>query len=273
MLSNAEVEALKSAFSHNNDLAGWSTRIVFVGLIVEYSLLLWLKWREISRLEQVLTIACGIAVAGGVYGEYFFGSNATEVAILLQNDSDTKVGRANAHAAEANESAAQARLALEQQRVQTSWRTINAAVFRSILREHASGITVDVWYKREDTEAYLFAQSIWSALDGVPGWRAGTLQAIPLKGRDPSSYVAKDVPADVKYGSTEELTLKYWKLPRSPQEKMAMLALGDALSRGQEKNGRGRIRGGVGSADPSLPVLHCIIIVGQESQEYNEGYG
>lgn len=99
MLSNSEVEALKSAFSHNNDLAGWSTRVVFAGLIVEYSLLLWLKWKELSRLERVLTVICGIAVTGGVYGEYFFGANTTQAAIQLQNDSDAHVAEANQRAA------------------------------------------------------------------------------------------------------------------------------------------------------------------------------
>jgi len=80
-----EVEALKAALLSNNRLAELCTIGVFLGLVVEYTILLWLKRKELSRTEIVLTIVAGIAIAGGVYGEYLFGSRASDAALKLQS--------------------------------------------------------------------------------------------------------------------------------------------------------------------------------------------
>lgn len=85
---------------------------------MEYTILLWLKKKELTWTEIGLTIVAGLAVAGGVYGEYFFGSRASDAALQLQNISDQQVADANKRAAEANARAAEAQRALERERIE-----------------------------------------------------------------------------------------------------------------------------------------------------------
>lgn len=76
-METSGLEALKSALAANNRWIGWCTITVFVGLLVEYTILLWPKWKELPRWERVFTVLAGIAIAGGVFGEYHFESSAS----------------------------------------------------------------------------------------------------------------------------------------------------------------------------------------------------
>ena len=69
-MGTPDLDALKSTLVNNNTHAGWCTVAVFVGLLVEYTILLWPKWRELKRWKKLFTVLAGIAIAGGVYGEY-----------------------------------------------------------------------------------------------------------------------------------------------------------------------------------------------------------
>ena len=75
----------------NNSYAGWCTVAVFFGLIIEYTILLWPKWQELKRWEKVFTVLAGIAIAGGVYGEYFFGSRAADAALEIETISENHI--------------------------------------------------------------------------------------------------------------------------------------------------------------------------------------
>jgi len=66
---------------------------------------LWLKRKELSRAEIVLTVIAGLAVAGGVYGEYLFGSKASEAAMKLSSRSEEQVAATKQKASEADERA------------------------------------------------------------------------------------------------------------------------------------------------------------------------
>jgi hypothetical protein len=75
------LEALKTALATDDRYAGWCTIAVFIGLVIEYAIPIWLKRKELPRHEIVLTLAMGILIAGGVYGEYHFGSSASGIAM------------------------------------------------------------------------------------------------------------------------------------------------------------------------------------------------
>jgi Tfp pilus assembly major pilin PilA len=104
-LATPDIEALKSALVKNQGLAEWCTIAVFAGLVVEYTILLWLKRKDYSRNEIVLTVAAGLAIAGGVYGEYAFGSKVSEAAVKLENISEQRVADAQEKAGVANATA------------------------------------------------------------------------------------------------------------------------------------------------------------------------
>jgi hypothetical protein len=86
----AEVSALKIAFSTNNEWFEWSTIVVLAGLVFELVVLLVFhktaSWRETSVL-----IAGTLIIAIGVAGEWHFGSKASAAALRLQAISDERV--------------------------------------------------------------------------------------------------------------------------------------------------------------------------------------
>jgi hypothetical protein len=90
-----DVEALKSMLVRNNRWMGWCTIAVFVGLLVEYTILLRPKINEFSSRELVFTFIAGVAIAGGVYGEYHFGSIASDAAFRLESVSEERVAQLN----------------------------------------------------------------------------------------------------------------------------------------------------------------------------------
>ena len=103
-----ESEVLKSALTQNTLLVERCTIAVFIGLLVEYTILLWLKRKDFSRTEMALTVIAGIAIAGGVYGEYFFGSKASEAAMKLASISEQRVADSNREAGNARKEAGKA---------------------------------------------------------------------------------------------------------------------------------------------------------------------
>src|SRR5437867_2032527 len=97
-----ELEALKTTLVRNQEISGWCTIAVFAGLVAEYTILLWLKRHDLSRTELTLTILAGLAIAGGVYGEFHFGSKASEAALKLEEISEAKIADAQERAAKAD---------------------------------------------------------------------------------------------------------------------------------------------------------------------------
>jgi len=96
------LDALKAALVSNNRYADWCTIAVFVGLLIEYTILLWLKRKDLSRLDITLTILAGLAIAGGVYGEHHFGSAAASAAIQIESISEQRIADAQLAAGGAN---------------------------------------------------------------------------------------------------------------------------------------------------------------------------
>ena len=100
-METSEAAALRATLDWAEGWSEWSVIAVFLGLVVEYTILLWLKRKEFTWLEISLTILAGIAIAGGVGGEYVFGSKVADAARKLQNISDRELARANIAAEEA----------------------------------------------------------------------------------------------------------------------------------------------------------------------------
>lgn len=107
-MGSPELEALKAVLVSNNRYLGWCTIAVFVGLLVEYTILLWLKRKELSSGEIALTIIAGLAIAGGVYGEYHFGSAAARTAMQIESLSENRVAQLNREAGIARREAGEA---------------------------------------------------------------------------------------------------------------------------------------------------------------------
>ena len=100
-----DLETLKSILVSNNTRVGWCTVAVFVGLVVEYTILLWPKWKDLKFWERVFTVIAGLAIAGGVYGEYLFGSKAADAALQIENISENRVAELNREAGDAKATA------------------------------------------------------------------------------------------------------------------------------------------------------------------------
>src|SRR5262249_53325161 len=93
---------------NNQHYAELCTIAVFIGLLIEY-LPEFLKWRKHSGNERTALVAGLILIAGGVFGEYLFGSWAGEAALKLQANAEEEISRANTNVAQLNNEAAQAR--------------------------------------------------------------------------------------------------------------------------------------------------------------------
>jgi hypothetical protein len=138
--------------------------------------------------------------------------------------------------------------------------------FQGALNEKPKG-QVEVWYKREDAEAYSFATQIRACLESTKhgtGWTVLGLKPIPDTGGDPS--FPQDVPAEIRYGGTGGVDL-FLRIPTSANP------LRPDTSAGALWAALGRGRGGplgVGSSvflaigDPSLPPNHFVVVVGEK---------
>lgn len=100
------LDDLKKVLVDNNRYSGWCTFAVFAGLIVEYTVLLFPKWKELKLWEKAFTVLAGIAIAGGVWGEYHFGSKASDAAISIEAISERRIADTNALAQAASVQAA-----------------------------------------------------------------------------------------------------------------------------------------------------------------------
>jgi hypothetical protein len=99
-----EAEVLKSTLQNNQHYAELCTIAVFIGLLIEYLPEL-LKWKKHSKTERTALIAGLVLIAGGVFGEYLFGSWAGEAALKLQAHADEEVAHLNNEAAQARKDA------------------------------------------------------------------------------------------------------------------------------------------------------------------------
>jgi hypothetical protein len=170
-LGTPDLDTLKSTLVSNNAHAGWCTVAVFLGLLVEYTILLWPKWKELKRWEKVFTILAGIAIAGGVYGEYFFGSRAADAALQIENISESRVAELKVEAAVLNAKAAgltkeaqDEQLARVKIEARVAWRRLDPT---SAIASHLSqfaGEPALVSYNNNDIEGATFARNIAATL-------------------------------------------------------------------------------------------------------------
>jgi hypothetical protein len=168
-LGTPDLEGLKSTLVNNNRYVGWCTVTVFVGLIVEYTILLWPKWNELKRWERIFTVIAGLAIAGGVYGEYFFGSNAADAALNIENISEHRVAELNAKAEDSAKEAAHLRKQAAELESRVAWRRLSKEQ-QSTIADHLkrfAGLKVVVSYLGGDPEAQQFAEDIAAALRAV----------------------------------------------------------------------------------------------------------
>jgi hypothetical protein len=190
-LGTPDLDTLKSTLVNNNADAGWCTVAVFAGLLVEYTILLWPKWRELKRWERIFTVVAGIAIAGGVYGEYWFGSRAADAALQIENLSEKRVAELKADAAALNAKAAGLTKEAEDERAARveaeeaiAWRRLTPSN-RQKLRLELSPFTLNrTWfqYHDNDVEAFNFGHDLatsvpasWKPTEPMPvlSFRAG----------------------------------------------------------------------------------------------------
>ena len=147
-MGTSELDVLKAVLASNNRYAGWCTITVFVGLLIEYTILFWLERKKISCWERVLTIVAGMAIAGGVGGEYLFGSRASSAALKLESISEGRI-------AESEERTAKAELAEKELEAIIQPRDLASAEQIEIKRELSgfSGRVVSVRSYALDTES------------------------------------------------------------------------------------------------------------------------
>lgn len=291
-----------SSLSKSTTLTFWDWSLFFTFLFGAVFLAAWLteefaesdKWK--SRKKLLVTIAV-IAVFGEqvstllefAFAEHIQTIDEREVASIdrdtsrLKKDAETaraqiadaneRVANAQKEAAEARrqtallqEEAASEKLQLDIERERTSWRTINEAKFVRALNQAPSGLTVAIWYKKDDSEAYMFAVKIRDGLRASPKWTVEPIRTIPSDGRE-------EEPADIRFGSFQELTLKcsadpalnpaatHWKGKFCrPSDSNAFAVLQSALMNALESGSRDSSE----SIDPSIPAGHCVVVIGQE---------
>jgi len=165
----------------------------------------------------------------------------------------------------AQKEAAQAQLALKQYvdlvAKRAGPRYLDVKRFLESLRGKPKG-SAELWYKADDTEAYLFALQIrrWlgpgAEADGA-GWDVPEPKPIPPQGGDPR--IPTNAPSDIRHGDSTGLTLRAKNLPKGFGENTAAAALRDALAFGREGGGAIIMLG-----DSTLPDDHFIIVIGQK---------
>ena len=185
---------------------------------------------ETRKYKWLAELLAGAIVLIGVGVEVRYGGYADEVERQIRQQSNHKIADLNTRARELSNAEAQARLAivkaqkelaeaeertavteqrLNLQTLQESPRKIDRKKFLAALKEAPNGLTINVWYKREDTEAYLFAVQIYQALRAAPNWKVEPIKAVRLEVSIPNQYAfSKEEPADIKFGGFGELALK-----------------------------------------------------------------
>jgi hypothetical protein len=131
--------------------------------------------------------------------------------------------------------------------------------FKAALNGKPKG-SAQIWYKRDDAEAYSFAQQIHGNLRAA-GWEASGPAPIPLTGGDPG--FSPDVPSEIRYGGAGGVDV-FLRAPIPDMSKRdnTFVTLQTALIQGRT----GPIGSGasISLGDPKLSEGHFIIIVGQK---------
>ncbi len=165
-METSGLEALKTALASSNRYVGWCTIAVFVGLLFEYTILLWPKWKDLSHWEKVLTVLAGIAIAGGVYGEYHFESLASGEAMQIENVSEQRVAESNAEAKLAEQKTAELQAIQADRHLTSDQRKQMLAILKGL-----PGTKVMVAYLfNGDEDAQEYAIEIASVFSDAPGW-------------------------------------------------------------------------------------------------------
>jgi hypothetical protein len=160
------LEGLKAALAANNRYVGLCTIAVFAGLIVEYTILLWPKWKELPRWERLFTVIAGIAIAGGVFGEYRFESFTSSEAMQIENISEERVADSNLEAKKAEQRTAELEASLADRHLTSDQRKQMFVILKG-----TPGMKVMVAYLfNGDKDAQEYAIEIASVFRQAPGW-------------------------------------------------------------------------------------------------------
>ena len=100
-------EALRLLFARNRNWSELATFGVFIGLVGDI-LVIFLFSKDKPKSETWLAFACTLLIAGGVYGEFRFGGEASLAADQLQQISDEKIAALNKEAGDARQKAGEA---------------------------------------------------------------------------------------------------------------------------------------------------------------------
>jgi hypothetical protein len=149
------------------------------------------------------------------------------------------------------------RVLLEQDVIKAGWRQVNRDMFLKQLKDKPIG-EVRILYKHEDTEAYVFALQIYSALRDARWTVDGDLRSIPSNGGDPY-FANKDVPSDIRYDCSSGLTIWSRNAIDMFKANTAGRALENALGFGIDRGGSMFL-----PSDPALPENHFLVVVGQK---------
>jgi hypothetical protein len=165
-LNPQELETLKATLVADNRFAGWCTIAVFVGLVAEYAILPWIKGKKLPHWDRVLTSIAAIAIAGGVFGEYYFGSLASRDAMQIENISEQRVADSNAEAKKAEQRTAELEASLADRHLTSDQRKQMLAILKG-----TPGTKVMVAYLfNGDKDAQEYAIEIASVFRDAPGW-------------------------------------------------------------------------------------------------------
>ena len=165
-MDTPHIESLKSALNFYTSWAGYCTFTVFVGLIFEYAILFFSERKRLTPKEVVLTVIAAIMIAGGVGGEYCFGSKASNVAATLEGVSEQRIADSNREAKQAEDDAEKVKAENLQLEAQIAPRRVTAEQQEKILgnleafKAEFSGKRIKVVSYILDTEALVFSEQI-----------------------------------------------------------------------------------------------------------------
>jgi hypothetical protein len=167
---NASDGELESGERFCEELAVWSTVLVFLGLVLE----VYLAFKPPpphSCLERWGAVAADTLVAIGVLGELLFSMLSRSYQKELQRRSNDKLSDAIRRAGEATERAVAAELATETLRAQFAWRRLsaNAIDLMSKLLQGVERRELQITYFGSDPEATTFAHDL-GAVFSKCGW-------------------------------------------------------------------------------------------------------
>jgi hypothetical protein len=214
----------------------------------------WLSWIEFGSTIALLLVALGVGF------EFVADRLAAPLRRKIEAVREAEMVRLSTDLARAQRETADAQLRLNQaiNRVdeKAGQRFIDRPRFAAVLNGRPKG-SVRIWYKLDDSEAYMFASQIRAALEDDK-WTVAEFTTIPIDGGDPA--VARDAPADIRHGSGTGLTIRAAPADINFHDNTsAFSALSGAL--GQSRKSGGAM---VTWGDPALSTGHFIVVVGQK---------